>query len=138
MAATFGRSAEGAEGAELVVPVPSDPRRRRAIDPAGLLAREAARALGLPLRRRALRKCRSTPRQTHRPLLERRLGLAGAFRARRPERIEGRGVLLIDDVATTLATAEAASRALVKAGARKVLVLTLARTPLPRESSPPG
>lgn len=127
MAAAFRRSGERAE---LVIPLPPDPRRRRRFDPAGLLAREVAGALGLPRERRVLRKCRSTPRQTHRPFLERRLGLAGAFRARRPGRIEGRRVLLIDDVATTLATAEAASRALSEAGAARVVVLTLARTPL--------
>jgi predicted amidophosphoribosyltransferase len=62
--------------------------------------------------------------------MERRLGLAGAFRARRPERLRERRVLLVDDVATTLATVEAAARALAEGGAAGILVLTLARTPL--------
>jgi predicted amidophosphoribosyltransferase len=127
MAAAFRASGQRAD---LVVPLPPDPRRRWRVDPALLLAREAARVLGLGLDRRALRKCRSTPRQTHRSRLERRLGLAGAFRARRPARLAGRRVLLVDDVATTLATAEAASRALSSGGASGVVVLALARTPL--------
>jgi predicted amidophosphoribosyltransferase len=54
--------------------------------------------------------------------------VSGAFLVRRPERVRGRRVLLIDDVMTTGATASACATALKRAGAGYVAVLTLART----------
>ena len=58
---------------------------------------------------------------------ERRKNVDGAFRvpARRARRIEGRNILLVDDVMTSGATAEAAARALKKAGATRVDVVVL-------------
>jgi predicted amidophosphoribosyltransferase len=135
MAGPFARRMAAAfhgagEVADLVAPVPRDPRRWKRHEPTALLARAVGRALRLPVRVRALRKVRSTPRQTHRPRLERRLGLRGAFRVGRPERLRGLRVLLVDDVATTLATVEEGARALREAGAARVTALTFGRTPL--------
>jgi predicted amidophosphoribosyltransferase len=56
--------------------------------------------------------------------------VAGAFRAD-PRRIGGRAVLLVDDVLTSGATAQACAAALREAGAKKVFVLTAARAPQP-------
>ena len=61
-----------------------------------------------------------TPRQ-------RRLNMRRAFAVADPARVAGRNILLIDDILTTGATARAASRALVDAGAASVWVVTLAR-----------
>jgi predicted amidophosphoribosyltransferase len=125
-------------GGDLVLPVPPDPGRRRRPDPTRLLARQVARALGLPCRPRALKKVRASPPQTELPYRERRRALRGAFRARRPQLLTGRDILLVDDVATTLATVESAARALLAAGAGSVIALTFARTPLDRASSRPS
>jgi predicted amidophosphoribosyltransferase len=51
----------------------------------------------------------------------------GAFRVPERGRVAGRNILLVDDVVTTGATAEAAARALKRAGAGKVRILALAR-----------
>ena len=57
----------------------------------------------------------------------RRENVAGAFRARAGRPLEGKRVLLVDDVMTTGATASACALALKRAGARRVTLLTLAR-----------
>lgn len=97
--------------------------RRRGFDHAELLARAVARSAGrrcLPL----LERTRRGVRQADVPLEERRTNVRGRFRARPVEH----PVLLVDDVFTTGATAEACATALVEAGAPAVDVLTLART----------
>ena len=58
---------------------------------------------------------------------ERRRNVAGAFRVTRPARIDGRRILLVDDVFTTGATVDECSDALLRAGAHSVDVLVLAR-----------
>jgi len=58
---------------------------------------------------------------------ERRKNMANAFRVIDPEKVEGKKIMLIDDVFTTGTTVNECSRTLEKAGAREVQVLTLAR-----------
>ncbi|PIE18983.1 MAG: phosphoribosyltransferase [Proteobacteria bacterium] len=115
----------------LVVPVPSHWRalRRRGFNPAGGLARGLARALGLTLAPTALRVRR--PLESSRGLSRaaRRRRARGAFEAR-GRRVEGRAILLVDDVMTTGATAEAATSTLLASGATSVDVAVLARAVL--------
>ncbi len=115
---------------EAVVPVPSTRRRNRerGYDPAALLAAELARRLSLPLVP-ALRRVGETPPQSTLSAAERRANVAGAFRGRACA--AGRSLLLVDDVLTTGATAFAAAEALAAAGALRVSVAVLARTPEP-------
>jgi predicted amidophosphoribosyltransferase len=78
----------------------------------------------LPL---ALTRTRDDPRQAS---LDRRARLAnarGAFVVRRPRRVEGRSVLLVDDVRTTGATLDACTEVLLHAGAASVRAVVLAR-----------
>ena len=122
---------------DLIAPVPLHRRRLRAreFNQAGELAaalREAARAREAPLGRvaldaRALERTRDTPPQTGLDALQRRQNVLDAFRARDPARVGGKRVLLVDDVMTTGATADACAAALKRAGAGAVLVLTLGR-----------
>ncbi|HMB52471.1 MAG TPA: phosphoribosyltransferase family protein, partial [Thermoanaerobaculia bacterium] len=120
----------------LVCAVPLHPwrRLRRGYNQAERLARPLAARLGLPYAT-ALRRRRATPPQTALSRDDRRRNVAGAFAVARrgAGRVAGRRVLLVDDVATTGATLDAAARALRAAGARRVVALAAARTPFPGE-----
>jgi predicted amidophosphoribosyltransferase len=74
-----------------------------------------------------LRRKRATPPQTGLSVAARRENPRGAFEVVKPEEVRGRGIVLVDDVMTTGATLSACARALKRAGAGRVLGLTLAR-----------
>jgi predicted amidophosphoribosyltransferase len=96
------------------------------------LAKGLAARLGLPLGPRgSLMRVGGTRGQTGRPAPERRRLARDAFRASR-RAVEGRAILLVDDVTTTGATIARARAALLEAGAACVLATTLGRTPPPR------
>ena len=120
-----------------LVPVPlhSSRERDRGFNQSQALARGLARKLkrrgkGSPpaVETRWLVRTRPTVPQTGLSLTARRENVRGVFRARSPERVRGRVVVLVDDVMTTGATLSACAAALRKAGASRVLGLTLART----------
>jgi ComF family protein len=114
---------------DLVVPVPlhRGRQRSRGYNQAALLGRQIATVAEMPFDAGAIRRTRATKplaRTMHRD--ERRSIVAGAFAAR-PERVAGRGILLVDDVVTTGATLDACAKALLEAGASSVRCVTFAR-----------
>ena len=122
--------------ADLIVPVPLHRWRlwRRRFNQSALVARALGRLAGKPVDCLLLRRSRATPSQGDMPSAAARLrNVQGAFRVERyrARAVRGKIVLLIDDVFTTGATIEACARALKRAGARRVLVLTLARVVRP-------
>jgi ComF family protein len=120
---------EEAIEADLLVPVPLYGRRQRlrGYNQSALLARELSRLGGLPLAERGLARCRNTPPQARSAGAEARRGnVADAFKADR-RWVEGKRILLIDDVMTTGATLDACARVLREAGAASVWALTFAR-----------
>jgi ComF family protein len=135
--AALARAPAGFGDVDLIVPVPLHRKRLRAreFNQAAELAvalREAARLHGAPLGRvavdaRALERTRDTPPQTGLDALQRRHNMLDAFRGRDPARVRKKRVLVVDDVLTTGATADACAAALLHAGAAAVLVLTLGR-----------
>ena len=117
---------------DLVVPVPLHwlTRRLRGANHAAELSARVASALHKPHDALALRRRRWTPSQTRqRTWQERWRNVRESFQAD-PRRVQGQGILLVDDVLTTGATAQACAQALRAAGSREVFVLTAARTPL--------
>ena len=115
--------------ADAIAPVPLHRRRlfARRYNQAALLAGALGRLAGRPVIADLLARTRPTPSQGGLSRRARFLNVRGAFAVRPRHRIAGARVLLIDDVMTTGATAAACARALTRAGARRVDVLTLAR-----------
>ena len=128
---------EGEAAEELVVvPVPlfRTRERSRGFNQATLLAQAGAARLKtlrpawkLTLRPEALLRVRDTRALYELRPDQRRRSLVGAFRIGDPALVRGREVLLVDDIFTTGATANACARALLRAGAAKVWVVTAAR-----------
>ena len=117
--------------ADLIVPVPLHYFRlaNRGFNQSGWLAGAVARRAGVPMRVDVLKRTRRTPSQGGLSARARRRNMAGAFivRPRAAGHIQGKRILLVDDVLTTGATLSACTRALKRAGARHVDVLVLAR-----------
>lgn len=101
---------------------------RRGYDQAREIARPLARRLGMSHRATLVRR-QATPAQSGLGRAERLRNLHSAFRMRRTVRIAGRRILLVDDVATTGATLDAAASTLRAAGAAVVVAVVAARTP---------
>lgn len=98
----------------------------RGYNPAELLAERVAHVLKRPWTARALVKIRKTKPQMELPRTERLKNVEGAFRAR-ARWIRNRSLLLVDDVLTTGATANACTQALFEAGAQEVFVAVAGR-----------
>jgi ComF family protein len=117
--------------ADVVAPVPMHRWRLiwRRYNQAAEIARPLARLGGRTYLPDALVRARATPSQAGRSGAGRRRNVAGAFRVPpgKARLVEGRSVLLVDDVLTTGATAEACARALLAAGAARVDVAVVAR-----------
>jgi ComF family protein len=122
--------------AELLVPVPLHRWRlfRRRHNQAALLARALSRLSGVPHAPLLLQRARRTRPLGDLGAAARAAELAGAFRVppRAAAKLAGRRVLLVDDVLTSGATANACAHALLEAGAASVEVLAAARVPDPR------
>ena len=115
--------------AELVTwaPLSKKRRRKRGFDQGELLARTVGECLALPVLP-LLEKSRHTGPQSSLPDgAARRANALGAYSLLPGGRIEGRRVLLVDDVVTSGATLSECARLLCQGGAKQVLCLTLAQ-----------
>ena len=113
---------------EVLVPVPLHPKRlrERGYNQASLLAQELGKLTGLPVVEDMLIRVQdSVPQARTRSAIERRHNVQGVFAC--PKSLEGKQILLLDDVCTTGATLDACAIALKAAGAGSVWGLTVAR-----------
>lgn len=112
----------------IAVPLHEKRTNERGFNQASVIAEALARSLKLPLDETSLARIRGS--EKYRAGLDpkgRRDTVSNAFLVRYPKLIENENVLLVDDVFTTGATVNACAKALVKANARAVFVLTIAR-----------
>lgn len=125
--------------ADLMVPVPLHYRRlaSRGFNQSGWLAAAVSRSTGVPVRVDILKRRKATPSQAGLSPKARHRNVAGAFSVRRgrTNAVAGKSVLLVDDVLTTGATLTGCARTLLKAGAARVDVLTLARVVRVRDAT---
>ena len=115
--------------ADAVTAVPLHMTRlwKRQFNQAAALAKIVAKASGKPLELGLVERVRATRSQVGLTRAQRAENLHGAFRVPEAAPLKGRRIVLVDDVLTTGATANAAARALLKGGAKAVDVLVFAR-----------
>ncbi len=117
--------------AEVIVPVPLHWRRlwARRFNQSAALSKVVSDISGIPVSHSALKRAKATPQQVGLSRSERALNVQGAFRVPPQSKAEvmRRRIVLLDDVLTSGATADACARALLRAGAKNVDVLVFAR-----------
>jgi len=113
---------------DLLIPVPLHPLRlrERGFNQALLLVKDLSRRTGIPYRKTILQKKKPTIPQVNLGGVERERGVKGTFHVIDREELLGMSVLLVDDVYTTGATVNECSKVLLRGGAERVDVLTLA------------
>jgi ComF family protein len=118
---------------DLVIPVPMHWRRRlaRGMDHTTFLADQLAARLDVPLGEELIR-LRNTPPQLGLPKSRRLTNVRGAFGVRNAAAVRGARILLLDDVATTGATADESARTLLRTGALRVTLAILAKAQPPQ------
>lgn len=115
---------------DCIVPIPQTARRlgRRGYNQAFEIARAFCALSGLPMQAELLKRVKEGSPQESLGALERRQNLAGAFRA--AAQAAAKTIWLVDDVVTTGSTCAEAADELLRAGAHKVCLLFIARTPI--------
>lgn len=114
---------------DVIIPVPLhiSRLRERTYNQSALMAKELSSLLGIPTRLTLLRKIRATFSQTDLPKSKRQSNVRGSFEVTDSSRINGKRVLLIDDVYTTGATLQECVKTLLRANAKQVYAITLAK-----------
>jgi ComF family protein len=119
-----------AEGWDFIMPIPLHPRREaeREFNQAERLGKALSHACGIPLVSQCVVRTADTRTQTRLSRKERAENVRRAFAFKgRAEAVKGRRIVLVDDVLTTGATANAVARVLQRHGAAEVCAWTLAR-----------
>lgn len=114
---------------DALIPVPLHPEKetQRGFNQAKVLAFELGKLKDIPIMEKRLVKVRNTPPQTSLEVRDRQRNLRGAFEVVHSEEVEGKALLLVDDVFTTGSTLQQCSLALKKAGAQEIRAITIAQ-----------
>ncbi len=116
-------------GVDSIFPVPLHKKRfaERGFNQATAIAQVVAKEVGIPLVAQVLIRTRDTPHQARLDRAGRLDNVKNAFELKKPSIVEGKHVLLVDDVLTTGSTIQECARAVLEHGAREVSAFTLAR-----------
>jgi ComF family protein len=128
--AAYAQQQIGWMSSAIVMPIPLHPKRlrERGFNQSLLLAKHVSKAFNAKLDFLSLRRVKYTLPQTGLGENERKRNVRAAFKVVSPAMVKGKSILLVDDVATTGSTLNAAARALQKSGCNDVTCLVLART----------
>ncbi len=115
---------------DLIIPVPlhKNDLRKRGFNQSILLCRVIGNYFSISVGEKVLIKKKLTPFQANLSKKEREKNILRAFLVEKPKEIKGKNILILDDVFTTGATVEECTKELMKARAKNIFVLTLART----------
>ncbi len=122
-------------GGALLIPVPLHPLRlwQRGFNQSAIVVRELSRQTGIDCNVTLLKRIKRTPPLKGMSLQQRRRVVAGAFKVRERSAVDGRTIVLVDDVLTTGSTANACARELRRAGATRVELISWARVVRPSQ-----
>lgn len=130
MAANEWQTDDFFDGIDCIVPVPlsEDRMRQRGYNQSALIAKGMARTTGLPVYEKVLKRRFFHESQTHLTALERRENVEQAFLLDKTDGLEGKHLLLVDDVLTTGSTLMACAQQLVQIPQVKISIATLGMT----------
>lgn len=113
---------------DLIIPVPLHPAKlkQRGYNQSEWIARGVCSATSLPTDNTSIHRAIQTETQTHKQIYERWINVKDVFSVVNPEKLQGKHILLIDDVATTGSTIEACAQTLLKVSGVRISVFTLA------------
>ena len=115
---------------DYIVPVPLHPKREkfRGYNQSMCIADGISEVLGVPVNKNLLQRKKITETQTRKSRFVRYENMLSVFEVLRPEELENKHILLIDDVITTGATVEACGNSLIKSGIKKLSIASVAFT----------
>lgn len=118
---------EFSKGFDCIIPVPLhlSRKRERGYNQSKILAEEISKTVSVPVTKKVLIRKKKTKDQTHLSPEERERNVRGAFVVRANSVLQGKKVILVDDVMTTGATLKECARVIKEAGAREVVGVTL-------------
>lgn len=115
--------------ADIIIPVPLHYTRlfKRKYNQSAILTREVSSLTGIPAEYGVLKKIRRTRPQARCNGIERKKNVKNAFTVSHADKIKGKRIILVDDIYTTGATMKECAKVLLKAGAKSVDALTVAK-----------
>ena len=120
---------------DIIIPVPIHHLKKveRGFNQSDFLAKGLTNSLKIPNSTRIVKRTRHTESQTRLNMKERGKNVADAFRVKKPKKLQGKNILLVDDVCTTGATILECAKMLKSAGAVKVFACTIGTTSFENE-----
>lgn len=117
-------------GIDAIVPLPlsKKKRRKRGYNQCDYIAEGVSQATGIPVLKNCVERRKSNETQTHKNREERWKNVEGIFLLTKPEAVEGKHILLIDDILTTGATLASCAEAIESNSRCKISIFTLAYT----------